>query len=94
MATGNAEDFKQGAKIDKASISRRGCVALCLKFRCAKPLQHAASYVFWKVAAWGRKPRKYRRNGAEKSRRMCFANWEAEETGSAVRYRHSLRCRN
>ena len=27
----NAEDFKQGAKINKASVSRRGCVGTLLK---------------------------------------------------------------
>jgi hypothetical protein len=29
-----------------------------------------------------------------RARRMCFAVWEAEETASAERYRHSSRCRN
>ena len=31
MATDNAEDFKQGAKIAKASVSRRGWVGTLLK---------------------------------------------------------------
>src|SRR6266853_1272512 len=57
MATDIAEDFKQGAKIDKASCSRGGCVALCLKFRCAKPLQNASSYVFWKLTVLERGPK-------------------------------------
>src|ERR1700693_6061938 len=34
--------------------------ALCLKFRCAKPLQHASSYVFWKLTVLERRPREYR----------------------------------
>jgi hypothetical protein len=75
--TVNAEDFKQGAKIDKASVSRAGAWALCLKFCCAKPLQHASSYVFWKVAVLERSPKKDRRwEGIEmgEARRMCFAN--------------------
>ena len=80
----NAEDFKQGAKIDKASVSRAGAWALCLKFCCAKPPQHASSYVFWKVAVLERSPKKDRRwEGIEmgEARRMCFAMRESEENG-------------
>ena len=80
----NAEDFKQGAKIDKASVGRAGAWALCLKFCCAKPLQHASSYVFWKVAVLERSPKKDRRwEGIEmgEARRMCFAMRESEENG-------------
>jgi hypothetical protein len=31
IASDNAEDFKQGAKINKASVSRRECVGTLLK---------------------------------------------------------------
>jgi hypothetical protein len=41
-----AEDFKQGAKAGEALECREGTGAPCLKFRCAKPLHTASSYVF------------------------------------------------
>ena len=44
----NAEDFKQGATSAELALST-DLTAPCLKFRCAKPLQTAATYVFWKV---------------------------------------------
>jgi len=46
MTTDNAEDFKQGAKVGEALECREGTGAPCLKFRCAKPLHTASSYVF------------------------------------------------
>jgi hypothetical protein len=46
IASDNAEDFKQGAKIARAQLVGESAWALCLKSRCAKPLQHASSYVF------------------------------------------------
>ena len=45
-AVDNAEDFKQGAKVGEALECREGTGAPCLKFRCAKPLHTASSYVF------------------------------------------------
>ena len=45
----NAEDFKQGATSAEPALST-DLTAPCLKFRCAKPLQTASTYVFWKVA--------------------------------------------
>ena len=57
----NAEDFKQGAKIHEAPVRRAGAWALCLKFCCAKPLQNASSYVFWKITVSERRPGEYRR---------------------------------
>ena len=45
-ASGNAEDFKQGAKVGEALECQEGTGAPCLKFRCAKPLHTASSYVF------------------------------------------------
>ena len=42
----NAEDFKQGAKTQGMSSVVRDQSALCLKFRCAKPLEQPSSYVF------------------------------------------------
>src|SRR2546426_7327375 len=71
-----AEDFKQGAKIHEAPVRRAGAWALCLKFCCAKPLQNASSYVFWKITVLERKPGEYRQlEGMEmrEARRMCFA---------------------
>jgi hypothetical protein len=85
MTPDNAEDFKQGAKITKLQLVGESAWALCLKSRCAKPLQHASSYVFWKVTVFGEIAEKVSRwEGMElrEVRRMCFAVWEAEENGT------------
>ena len=42
----NAEDFKQGARTHGESSVVGDQLALCLKFRCAKPLEGPSSYVF------------------------------------------------
>jgi hypothetical protein len=46
LAQHNAEDFKQGAKTQGVSSVVGDQSALCLKFRCAKPLEQPSSYVF------------------------------------------------
>jgi hypothetical protein len=84
--------------MDKASGSQRELWAPCLKFRCANPLQTAASYVFWIGPRIGEEAKKVSvigRNGDGRSAKDVFCDdIKARKTASLERCRGPMQCRN